>query len=453
MNPVLLGFAKLYNLVPGMGSIIEYLAPAAEPTLVPGQCEKESAEPHPAQYKRALDDGAGQATSNDIPKSPILDHRPAPTIVHDRQHILTPPPAIEPFTNVYHCAACTKEASERRACVCGHANPLAERLIASQREIEDLFSQLKERHIWIDKLQVQLRSAQWQNEDQLHLIANLDRTLHDTQVMLYEQQEHSRRENDLQRQELEIARRFLQRSDTLSEADVKGQVMKLNEEVFQIATSLVDEILDGGGSDIGDSTSVDGPDALTIERLVGSPVVRALEESRIGEEGANVARQWRAMTRRSLRVAEQEKRELCAQFAGSVCRDLVTLLGFCQQLGIRGDRIDFEPYRERLAYVAELAIELNESVGFGVSSVDLTVFTVQMGQNFDRPSMRDFWSDPVESTSACDQPKEDTVVGTCALGLKREGSSGDGEKAASVGLVLLPASIVLQSALHPDPHA
>ncbi|KAL1753354.1 hypothetical protein FB107DRAFT_217877 [Schizophyllum commune] len=451
MDILLWGFQKLYDLVPGMGSKTEYFAPKAEPTPAPGQCEKGSADCHQVQHKDALNHGADQAASTDIPESHILDHEPAPTIAHDRQHVPTPlaPPAKEPFANVYHCAACTKEATERRACVCGYADPLVRQLAATEREIDDLYRRLRNRDIRIDRLEEQLLSAQWQHQDHLHRIASLQQAVHHAQTMLYEQQEHKRREKDLQKQELEIARRFLQRSDRLSEADVKGQVMKLNEEVFQIATNLVDEILDGGGSGIGDSTFVDGPDALAIERIVGSPVLRTLKENNIGEEGVSVARQWRAMTRRSLRTTEQDKPRLHADIATSLCRDLATVLGFAlgRSLGSESQgQISLEPYRERLAYVAELAVELNESLGFGVASADLIVFTAQMGESFDPRRMRDFWNG--ESTGAGDQ--QEIVVGTCAFGLKREGSSGDGEK-AGVALVLLPASVVLQSALHPNP--
>ncbi|KAI5824781.1 hypothetical protein K523DRAFT_366031 [Schizophyllum commune Tattone D] len=137
------------------------------------------------------------------------------------------------------------------------------------------------------------------------------------------------------------------------------------------------------------------------------------------------------MTKRSLRTAEQERPGLCAHLAGSLCRDLATVIEFGQQRYFGGRQqapIDLEPYRERLTHVAMLAIELNESVGFGVSSEPLVVFTAQTGQVFDRRSMLDFWSDPVEATeSARDQQKEEIVVGSCALGLKRESDSVDDE--------------------------
>ena len=159
------------------------------------------------------------------------------------------------------------------------------------------------------------------------------------------------------------------------------------------------------------------------------------------------------MTKRSLRTAEQERPGLCAHLAGSLGRDLATVIEFGQQRYFGGRQqapIDLEPYRERLTHVAMLAIELNESVGFGVSSEDLVLFTTQTGEVFDRRSMYDFWSDPVRSTDIDGEQRDDIVVGCCALGLKREDILSDSCDGHSIGLVLLPASVVLQSVMQSD---
>ena len=125
----------------------------------------------------------------------------------------------------------------------------------------------------------------------------------------------------------------------------------------------------------------------------------------------------------------------------------------CKTKDLGGEQhgsISLEPYRERLTYVAELAIELNDSVGFGVSSQDLEVFTAQTGEVFDRRSMYDFWSDPVRSTNMDGEQRGDIVVGCCALGLKRKRILSDSCDDYGIGLVLLPASVVLQSVMQPD---
>ncbi|KAL1707050.1 hypothetical protein EV121DRAFT_278278 [Schizophyllum commune] len=383
--------------------------------------------------------GMGSMTDR---QHPIRDRPHAPIIPDHRQHGVAPS-REEVVTSTTSCPAGRKEEPHSSVQVCDRVATLEERLAVAEGNIHDLrrYAQVKDYQVaWLkDKLQ----SASSSCEGQRQHIQQLQFMLQSTETALRELEDRHRSETEAQHLEMKVARRFLQRSDSLSEIDVKDQVVKLNEEVFQIAANIVDDILDGSGGEI-------AVDTRTVELLVGGPVVRALGGSCVGEEGPNVARQWRAMTRRSLRTAEQDKPRLCADVATSLCRDLTTVLTFalgkCPGSEPQG-QISVEPYRERLGYVAELAVELNESLGFGVSSADLIVFAAQTGERFDLRRMRDFWNG--ESTGAGDQ--QEIVVGTCALGLKREGISGDGDK-AGVGLVLLPASVVLQSALHPDPH-
>ncbi|KAL1674599.1 hypothetical protein EV122DRAFT_293373 [Schizophyllum commune] len=381
--------------------------------------------------------GMGSMTDR---QHPIRDRPHAPIIPDHRQHGVAPS-REEVVASTTSCPAGRKEKPHSSVHVCDRVATLEKRLAVAEGNIHDLrrYAQVKEYQV--ARLKDKLQSASSSCEGQRQHIQQLQFMLQSTETALRELEDRHRSETEARHLEMEVARRFLQRSDSLSETDIKDQVVKLNEEVFQIAANIVDDILDGCNGEFGVN--------MAVEILVGGPVVRALNGSRAGEEGANVGKQWRAMTRRSLRTTEQEKPRLQADVATSLCRDLATVLTFAL-----GKRLGSEPpwqtslqtYRERLAYVAELAIELNESLGFGVASADLIVFTAKMGESFHPRRMRDFWNG--ESTGAGDQ--QEIVVGTCAFGLKREGSSGDGEK-ASVGLVLLPASVVLQSALHPNP--
>ncbi|KAL1665508.1 hypothetical protein GGF50DRAFT_114040 [Schizophyllum commune] len=482
-----------------MGSMTEHSAGDAASTETPDR-PREVSDGKQSLHREDAQDAPSRPDKSKTRSSrqhPIRDRPHAPIIPDHRQHGVAPS-REEVVASTTSCPAGRKEEPHSSVQVCDRVATLEERLAVAEGNIHDLRRYAQVKDYQVARLKDKLQSASSSCEGQRQHIQQLQFMLQSTETALRELEDRHRSETEAQHLEMKVARRFLQRSDSLSETDVKDQVVKLNEEVFQIAANIVDDILDGCGGEIAVSMSVEQVDTRTVELLVGGPVVRALGGSCVGEgafdaalqsavmiclnrpvssvirswgfssssgdtkhweaayrrvlhqEGPNVARQWRAMTRRSLRTAEQDKPRLCADVATSLCRDLTTVLTFalgkCPGSEPQG-QISVEPYRERLGYVAELAVELNESLGFGVSSADLIVFAAQTGERFDLRRMRDFWNG--ESTGAGDQ--QEIVVGTCALGLKREGISGDGDK-AGVGLVLLPASVVLQSALHPDPH-
>lgn len=290
---------------------------------------------------------------------------------------------------------------------------------------------------------------------------------------------------------MEIARRFLDRSDSLSEADVAEQLARLTEEVGQLSANVAESSPFGsiGHADRLKPSQV----AQRVEKLRGYDVLHAFERCRENADGSmytislqialqvglnsrlaeiigawqfgpatsrdweavyakvsltedvTVARRWRTITRRSLRLPQQDR----LRAREDISRTLSEVLAGVKSVA------DGETYfteavlqscGERLRLLADLAMDLNEGVGFGVSSEDLEVYVLPSGQQFDEQSMSDYWSTPGSRRGKGSEQGQDYVAGTCSLGLRRKPSKDVGG-GGDAGLILLKPKVVLRSTL------
>ncbi|KAI4526242.1 hypothetical protein K525DRAFT_265267 [Schizophyllum commune Loenen D] len=178
-------------------------------------------------------------------KSKTRSHRSVP--VRDWPHASAVPPhwqhGAAPSSEGVVADTFSGPAEEKKkdikspAGVCDRAAAAEERLAAAECKIQDLCHDARARDSEVARLSDQLQGAELDRQNQQQHLRHLERTLRSTETSLRDLVDRHRRETEIRQLETEVARRFLQRSDSLSETDVKNQVVKLNEEVFQIAAS------------------------------------------------------------------------------------------------------------------------------------------------------------------------------------------------------------------------
>ncbi|KAL1749102.1 hypothetical protein HDZ31DRAFT_71177 [Schizophyllum fasciatum] len=366
---------------------------------------------------------------------------------------------------------------------------------SAAKEIDHLQRRLKRSKDDIIRLQCDAAMVDRERQLLFQRTASLEASLQSTSAERDELRNRRRCDDDIQKAELEIARRFLQSSDSISEADVVSQLKAANEEIFQIAAGIADSLADSlcNCVDLQERVVPNHQDTQRVKDLVGPQIHRALEGHAGGvlfdvilqsalqaclcqgvsafirtwdlgrpdastewekayarvrrSETSVVSRQWRIMTKRSMRARETPAVFL-EQISSGLHEDLAAVIRFA-----RRDTDDnqgeaeaaLRPYREKIACLADMAVKLNESIGFGVSSADLAVFAVQAGQPFDKKTMYDFWDSNTRST----QPKEITVAGICSLGLGRIADDGEEGDRSGAAIVLLLAGVALHSVLQP----
>ncbi|KAI5824783.1 hypothetical protein K523DRAFT_420538 [Schizophyllum commune Tattone D] len=386
-----------------------------------------------------------------------------------------------------------------------HVRQLEGRVAAAEQTLLESRRRASERERGLrqqgDKLKHDLSLARHENDEYALRLADLQGKLDATEKERDELRRQCRRHVGIPEEELEVARRFLEASDHLSEADVQGQVERLNEEIALLATSIAEDAPDERtGSE---ASQIDPRTAKFVRQLLGEQIILALGRSHANaddrttyrqiamqiclsqfsahlinswygdvqetsaywdavydqvrhvEEHA-VASQWRVITRRSMRAAQRCK----PRTEDGLTTFLLDLLSAAQAIAQYGSRSEHhiaeafsQAFKERVAFLIKLGIELNESVGYGVSRHDLVVFGFEHGSAFDESLMSDYWGRPESRRNGRrrGEQEQDLVAGNCALGLKRRSAIDrgptDGSGAADGGLVLLRAGVVLCSTL------
>jgi len=288
--------------------------------------------------------------------------------------------------------------------------------------------------------------------------------------------------------ELSSAQAFLGKADCISVTEVSKMVELLNAEVQQVSAHIADSLTQRKGSkdDQADHAELEralnevkpyiGPRLqsvllvdITDERirfdLTLSQIVlqaglinacaRVIKEwnppaweSRSNVEsiynairsssGQAIAGRWRALAHTYIAAGgENNIRVKSTEFLKQVLRNLLIALGW----SARGPHVPTPPqFEERIDIIAKKAIEVQQVIGKGITSVDLQAHAIPFEE----------WFEPSSAIDAYEEGEEGPVLCTVELGLQSEkivalaGNAGTEQKESAM---ILKPKVVLVSAL------
>jgi hypothetical protein len=159
-------------------------------------------------------------------------------------------------------------------------------------------------------------------------------------------------------------------------------------------------------------------------------------------EDQTVAGRWRALTKTYLQGAASESRNKITQYIIQRLSDIILCTGAISEFPNAFNYIEKED-GSRIAAVVDLALQLNEHIGSGITSSDLSIFSGEARESFDSDMMEDYYRQGQGNKN--DQSR---ILGGAELGLMKttiKTSATGGSQYTKK--VLLKAKVVLESTL------